>query len=160
MDGIVDVPRYPVPPNILPSTRNSVEKLLYITQRFNEKNYRGFQATCMFYGFSRKGNTSQFRIHFTKESEGGTTCSPCSKVPPVITEYYIEQRDAVLAKKSAKQTAAATALHKAIIDDDDSYPSSQDSKRSRHSCGRDASQPSIRHALVSFIGTSIQCDFI
>ena len=143
MDSIVDVPRYPAPPNLKTSKRNSVEKLLYITERFTGSNskYRGFTATCMFCGFSRKGNSSQFRVHFTKESEGGTTCSACTKVPVAITDFYIQQRDLYLAQKGTKNMAAATALHSAILNDDDSLPSSsQDSKRSRHSSECDPSK--------------------
>ncbi len=149
MDSITDVPRHPAPLNLLPARKNSVEKLLYITQRFNNNTYRGFFGTCMFCGFSRKGNSSQFRIHFTKESEGGSTCSPCPRVPAAITDFYIQQRDRFLAKKGTQQMAAAAALHTAIIDDDDSTPvSSQSSKRSR-STDSDPTQPSITQALVS-----------
>ncbi len=50
-----------------------------------------------------------FRVHFTKESEEGTACSPCSKVPVAITYFYIEQRDLHLAKKG-NGPAQATAL--------------------------------------------------
>jgi hypothetical protein len=104
---------------------------------------------CSFCGFARKGNSSQFRVHFTKETEGGTTCSPCSKVPAAITDFYIEQRDRYLAKKGTQLMAAATAVQNAIVCDDDSTPtSSQNSKRSRHSSTeRDSSQPSIQQAL-------------
>ena len=139
MDSIVDVPRHPAPSNLLFPKKNSVEKLLYITERFNgtsNSKYRGLTATCSFCGFSRKGNSSQFRVHFTKESEGGTTCSPCSKVPAAITDFYIEQREIYLASKGKKNMAAATALHNAVLDDDCSLPSSsQDSSVSKRCYG-------------------------
>jgi hypothetical protein len=47
MNSIADILRYPAPPNMLPNTRNYVDKLLYITQRFNDNYYREFNATCM-----------------------------------------------------------------------------------------------------------------
>ena len=152
MDSIVDVPRFPAPSNVKPSKMNSVEKFLYITERFNDKNYRGFYAICMFCGFSRKGNSSQFRVHFTKESEGGTTCSACTKVPAAITDFYVEQRDLHLSKKGLKNRAAASALQNAILIDDSNDPSpssSQNSKRLRTSLEHDPAQPSIHQVLVS-----------
>jgi hypothetical protein len=152
MDSVVNVPRHPAPSNIVASKKNSVEKLLYLTERFTSAKYRGFYATCMFCGFSRKGNSSQFRVHFTKESEGGTTCSPCPKVPAAITDFYIEQRDIFLTKKGSKNMEAATALHNAVLDDGSLPSSSQESnlsKRSRQSSERDPAQPSIHQALVS-----------
>jgi hypothetical protein len=87
-----------------------------------------------FAAFQREVNSSQFRVHFTKESEGGTTATTRSSCTKVRTggehRVYIEQRDLYLAKKCIKQIAAATALHNAINDDDNSFPSSsQDSKR-------------------------------
>ncbi len=71
---------------------------------------------------------------------------PCTKVPAVITDFYIEQRDLYLAKKGTKNMAAASALHNAILDDDDSFPLSHDSKRSRQSSEGDPTQPSIKQA--------------
>lgn len=125
MDSITDVPRYPPPPETLPPNKNSVEKLLYITERFTGSKYRGFYGICSFCGFSRKGNTSQFRIHFTKESEGGTTCSACMKVPAAITDFYITQRDKFLEKKGTKNSKAAASLYDAMRQDDSSPSSSQ-----------------------------------
>ena len=151
MDSIVDVPRHPAPLNLMVSKKNSVEKLLYITQRYNNNSYRGFYGTCMFCGFARKGNSSQFRVHFTKEAEGGTTCSACTKVPTAITDFYVTQRDIVLALKSSKNTAAATALHSALSIDDsnESSPSSSQNSNHKRSRSEDPSQPSIIQALVS-----------
>lgn len=152
MDSIADVPRFPEPPKHHPPKKNSVEKLLYITERFNQSNFRGFYGICSFCGFSRKGNTSQFRIHFTKESEGGTTCSACTKVPAAITDFYIAQRDQFLEKKGAKNAAAAIALHDALCDDsnESSPESSQNSgSNSKRVRSEDSSQPSITQALVS-----------
>ena len=114
MDSVVSIPRFPAPHTHLPPKRNSVEKLLYITQRFNEAKYRGFYGICSFCGFSRKGNSSQFRVHFTKESEGGTTCSPCSKVPDAIMNFYIAQRDGILEKKGARNSKSAMDLQNAL----------------------------------------------
>ena len=150
MDSIADVPRFPEPPKHLPTKRNSVEKLLYITERFNDTKYRGFYGICSFCGFSRKGNSSQFRIHFTKESEGGTTCSACTKVPAVITDFYVAQRDLFLEKKGAKNTAAAMALQNSMRDDsNESSPSSSQNSNYKRSRDEDPCQPLIPQALVS-----------
>ena len=152
MDSITAVPRHPAPLNVMVSRMNSVEKLLYITQRYNKRSYHGFFGTCIFCGFSRKGNTSQFRVHFTKEAEGGTTCSACTKVPAAITDFYVAQRDLILSKKGSKNTAAATALHSALCIDDsnESLPSSSQNSNYKRSRSEDPSQPSIIQALVSF----------
>ena len=113
MDSIADVPRYPEPPNHLPSKKNSVEKFLLIQ----------------------------------KESEGGTTCSPCTKVPAVVTDFYVEQRDQFL----EKNTAAAKVLHDSLHDySNESSPSSSQNSNSKRARAEDTRQPSITQALVSF----------
>jgi hypothetical protein len=117
MDTDVDIRRYPAPPKMIASRKNSAEKLLDVTQRFHSAKFRGFNATCMFCGLSRKGNSSQFRVHFTNESKGGTACSPCSKVPVAIKDFYIEQRELYMAKKG-NGPAEATVLHNSFRDGD------------------------------------------
>ena len=151
MDSVVSIPRFPAPHTHLPPKRNSVEKLLYITQRFNEAKYRGFYGICSFCGFSRKGNSSQFRVHFTKESEGGTTCSPCSRVPDAIMNFYIAQRDGFLEKKGARNSKSAMDLQNAMRVDDsmESSPSSSQNSNPKRSRSEDPLQPSILQSMVS-----------
>ena len=116
MDSIVDDPRHPAPLNlmVLVSKKNTVEKLLYITQRYRGcfwnvyilHKKRKFKPVQGSFHKGRRRWSFLFRLHQS------------NLVPTTITDFYETQRDIVFAKKSSKNTAAATAPHSALIMDD------------------------------------------
>jgi hypothetical protein len=116
----------------------------------------------MFCGFSKKWTVGQIRIHLTKENEGATHCHACPQVPPEITQFYRELRDAFVSEQKQKSSKAVERLREEMsltpLDDDSTGPSPQSSqpdsagstpKRPRHGPSPGPSQPTIRQSFVS-----------
>jgi len=159
MDIIASVVLFPKPSNVLNPKRNSIEYFIHITERITKSSYHGIVGGCVFCGHNRKWTAAQIRIHFTKEKEGATHVHECPKVPPQITRYYREIRDAFVSQQEQKSGRNVALLRKEMlqVQSPDSAPSSQSSQPGPDSAGStpkrqrviDDSQPTIRQAFVS-----------
>ena len=110
----------------------------------------------MFCGIFKKWSGAQIRIHLTKESEGSTHVKACIQVPPEITQFYREIRDAYIVGCQQKSSKAVASLRKEMADNPvecnppSSSPRTPHSDSSQERC-RPASptQPTIRQGFVS-----------
>ena len=115
MDIIASVVLFPKPSNVLNPKRNSIEYFIHITERISKSSYHGIVGGCVFCGHNRKWTAAQIRIHFTKEKEGATHVHECPKVPPQITRYYREIRDAFVSQQEQKSGRNVALLRKEML---------------------------------------------
>jgi hypothetical protein len=94
IDIVVSVAVVPQATNAQTPKRNSIKYFIHVTERISKSSYHGIAGGCMCCGHNRKWTAAQIRIHFTKESEGSTQVNECPKVPPEITRFYRDIRDA------------------------------------------------------------------